>query len=183
MFNCLFMDELTATTHPPSRLPRKSGLRTACTFVFALGLWKICTGVDPASWILGIPAAGLFTWFSLTGAKSDYRVHFQALPSFLLYFVIQSFRTGVDVAHRALHPEREINPGFCTYPARLPPGSPRALFTNMISLLPGTLSWSLVDGIHKVHLLSGHPLILEELAALESRVGRLFGIDLPEDLF
>jgi hypothetical protein len=34
-----------------------------------------------------------------------------------------------------------------------------------------------------VHLLSGHPLILEELAELESRVGRLFGIDLPKELF
>ncbi len=151
-------------------------------FVFALVLWKICTGYDPSSWILGIPAAGLFTWFSLTQAESNYRIRFRALPAFLVYFLSQSVLTGLDVAKRALHPEREINPGFCTYPARLPPGSPRALFANMISLLPGTLSWSLVDGVHKVHLLSGHPMILEELAILESRVGKLFGLDLPEEM-
>jgi multicomponent Na+:H+ antiporter subunit E len=174
---------MTNAEDTQTQSPGKHSLRTVGTFLFALLLWKICTGYDPASWILGIPAAGLFTWFSVTRAESDYHIHFRALPAFLLYFLIQSFRTGVDVARRALHPEREINPGFCAYPARLPPGTPQAMFANMISLLPGTLSWSLVDGIHKVHLLSGHPLILEELAQLESRVGKLFGLDIPEELF
>ncbi|MEX2607500.1 MAG: Na+/H+ antiporter subunit E [Kiritimatiellia bacterium] len=172
-----------SSTNPSDKLSRHRWLRAAGTFVFALLLWKICTGYDPASWVLGIPAAGLFTWFSLSMTESGHRIHFRTLPAFFVYFLLQSFRAGLDVARRALHPERDINPGFCTYPARLPPGSPRAVFANMISLLPGTLSWSLVDGVHKVHLLSGHPLILEDLAELESRVGKLFGIDLPKELF
>lgn len=174
-------DTLDAPENPPA--PRPSALRAAGTFLFALLLWKICTGHDPESWIVGIPAAGLFTWFSLSLAESGPRIHLRALPGFAVFFLIQSFRSGLDVARRALHPESEINPGFCTYPSRLPGGSPQALFANMISLLPGTLSWSLIDGVHKVHLLSGHPLILEELAELESRVGKLFGLDLPKELF
>ena len=119
----------------------------------------------------------------MRGWNSDHPLHFRALPPFFLYFLAQSFRTGLDVARRALHPTHEIHPGYCAYPARLPEGKPRAVFANMISLLPGTLSWSISNGAHQVHLLSGHPLILEDLAKLESRVGKLFGIDLPEELF
>ncbi|MCC5847031.1 MAG: Na+/H+ antiporter subunit E [Verrucomicrobia bacterium] len=163
---------------PPTRL-----IRVAGTFALALILWQICTGHDPAGWILGLPAACIFTYIVVKNNEEAHHLHFRALPAFLLYFLTQSFRSGLDVAHRALHPEREINPGFCTYPARLPEGTPQAVFANMISLLPGTLSWSLVDGVHKVHLLSGHPLVLEELAQLESRVGKLFGIELSEELF
>lgn len=152
------------------------------TFLFGLFLWTVLTGVDPDGLVLGLPAAGIFTWFVLAGSGDSPRIRLTAIPGFFVYFLIQSFRTGVDVAWRALHPEREIHPGFCTYPSRLPAGSPRALFANMISILPGTLSWGLEDGLHKIHLLAGHPMILEELAQLESRVGRLYGIDLPEEL-
>jgi len=152
-------------------------------FASSVLLWAICTGLDPAGWIVGLPACLLFTWVTLTNQRTRHPVRFRAMPAFLLYFLIQSFRTGLDVARRALHPTREIHPGFCKYPARLPEGTPQAVFANMISLLPGTLSWSLSDGFHHVHLLSGHPLILEDLAELESRVGRLFGIELPKELF
>ncbi len=164
-------------------VPRTRLTRVAGIFALGLLLWQICTGHDPAGWVLGLPAAAIFTYIAVKNAASPrHPLRLRALPPFLLYFLTQSFRSGLDVAHRALHPEREINPGFCTYAARLPEGTPQAVFANMISLLPGTLSWSLVDGVHKVHLLSGHPLVLEELAQLESRVGKLFGIELSEDL-
>jgi len=140
----------------------------------------LCAGFDVESWILGVPAAVLFGVFATAPTPPPHPLRWLAVPGFLGYFVVQSFRTGLDVAQRALHPEREIHPGFCRYPARLPEGTPRAVFANMISLLPGSLSWSLEDGIHHVHLLAGHPLVFEELAELESRVGRLFGVDLPE---
>lgn len=178
---------------PPSRLHlflRQPG-RSLSNFGTGLVLWIICTGYQPEnrmridleSWVLGVPAALLFAWFRVAESEENLRIHIRSLPGFLCYFLFQSFRTGVDVAYRALHPEREINPGFCTYASRLPEGSPRALFANMISVLPGTLSWSLVDGVHKIHLLAGHPLILEDLCQLEARVGRLYGLDLPEELF
>jgi multisubunit Na+/H+ antiporter MnhE subunit len=163
----------------PNRTPLS---RVVLVFAFSLGLWTLCTGIDPESWVVGLPACVLFTATVMLNRNRAHPLHFRALPGFLLYFVLQSFRTGMDVARRALHPVREIHPGFCNYPARLPRGTPQAVFANMITLLPGTLSWCIEDDVHKVHLLSGHPLILEDLAKLESRVGRLFGLDLPEDL-
>lgn len=158
-------------------LPRS---RTLFTFGLGLLLWKICTGYDPDSWILGIPAAGLFTYFVVRGSENEPRIRCRALPGFLLYFLVQSFKTGVDVARHALLSGANVSPGFTQYRSRLPEGSPRAVFANMISLLPGTLSWSLIDDVHKIHMLEGNPLAYEELAELEARVGKLYGIDLPE---
>ncbi|MCC5844714.1 MAG: Na+/H+ antiporter subunit E [Verrucomicrobia bacterium] len=167
------------STAPPPSAPRKLP-RAIFTFAFGLVLWKVCTGYDPESWVLGIPAAGLFTYFVITGAEDGPRIRFRALPGFLVYFLVQSFRTGIDVARHAILTGHQVNPGFTQYRSRLPEGSPRAVFANMISLLPGTLSWSLIDDIHKIHMLEGNPLAYEELAELEARVGKLYGIDLPE---
>lgn len=154
--------------------------RILSSFLLGLFLWILCTGYDPDSWVLGIPAAGLFTYFILTGSGNTPRIRLHALPAFLLYFLIQSFKTGVDVARHALLTGQHVNPGFTQYRSRLPEGPPRAVFANMISLLPGTLSWSLMDDIHKIHMLEGNPMAYEELAALEVRVGKLYGINLPE---
>lgn len=159
-----------------------SALRTLLTFLLGLLLWKICTGIDPESWILGLPAALLFTYFVRAAPPDAPPLRLRHLPGFALYFLLQSFRTGIDVARRALTPGQTVHPGFARYTSRLPPGSPRAVFANMISLLPGTLSWSLEDGIHKIHMLEGDPLLYEELAELEARVARLYGITLPESL-
>jgi multicomponent Na+:H+ antiporter subunit E len=152
-------------------------------FLLGLLLWRVCTGPDPLSWILGLPAAGLFAGFVLQRGEEGphfLRIRFRALPGFFVYFLLQSFRAGIHVARHALHPLNDIHPGFTTYRSRLPEGAPRAVFANLISILPGTLSWSLEDGVHKVHLLSGHPLVFEELAQLEGRVGRLYGLKLEE---
>ena len=162
--------------------PPNTKSRALITFVLGLGLWKICTGYDPASWILGVPAAGLFTYFVITGSEDEPRIRFRALPGFLLYFLYQSLKTGVDVARHALMTGQHVSPGFTQYRSRLPEGAPRTVFANMISLLPGTLSWSLIDDMHKIHMLEGNPLAYEELAELEARVGKLFGIDLPDIL-
>jgi multicomponent Na+:H+ antiporter subunit E len=164
--------------------PSRPRPRTRALLTFALGLllWKVCTGYDPESWVLGVPAAGLFTYFVVLGSENEPRIRIRAVPGFLVYFLIQSFKTGVDVARHALTTGQHVHPGFTQYRSRLPEGSPRAVFANMISLLPGTLSWSLIDDMHKIHMLQGNPLAYEELAELESRVGKLYGIDLPESL-
>ncbi len=175
------MPASSAEPQSPSQ-PLHPWYRVLLVLASALLLWSICTALDPAGWILGVPASLLFTWTVFSNERSRHPLRFRALPGFLLYFIFQSFRTGLDVARRALHPKREIHPGFCDYPSRLPEGVPQAVFANMITLLPGSLSWSLTEGVHKIHLLSGHPMILEELAQLESRVGELFGIEIPEEL-
>jgi len=152
------------------------------TLALGLALWKICTGHDPQSWILGVPAALLFTWQVHANREQGPRLRFRRLPRFFIYFLAQSVRNGLDVSRRALHPLHEVQPGFTRYPSRLPAGAPRTVFANMISMLPGTLSWSLVDNVHKIHMLSGNPLIYEELMELESLVGSLYGIHLPRNL-
>ncbi len=166
---------------PPLHSRPLAAFRWIGSFLLGALLWTTCTGPDPESWILGLPAALAFA-LGIQGGRSKNapRIRFRALPGFLVFFLAMSLRTGVDVARRALFEGHGVHPGFTKYRARLPEGSPRAVFANLISLLPGTLSWSLADGVHKVHVLSGHPLIYEELADLERRVGRLYGIHLEE---
>ncbi|MES9944702.1 MAG: Na+/H+ antiporter subunit E [Candidatus Thiodiazotropha sp.] len=51
--------------------------------------------------------------------------------------------SGLDVAWRAFHPRMPITPELIVYPLRLPPGLPRVILVNTVSLLPGTLGTEL----------------------------------------
>ena len=58
---------------------------------------------------------------------------------------IDILKGGVYVAWRAFDPRMPITPELIEYPLRLPPGLPRVILVNMVSLLPGTLSAELGD--------------------------------------
>lgn len=91
------------------------------------------------------------------------------------FFLIRSLLGGADVAWRAFHSGMPIAPDLIEYPLRLPPGLPQVFMANTVSLLPGTLSASLNQGIQKLHVLDGRNGVLAELEAVEQRVARMFG--------
>jgi multicomponent Na+:H+ antiporter subunit E len=98
------------------------------------------------------------------------------LPGFALYFLAQSLATGLHVARLALSPRSAWQPGWLELPSRLPEGPPRALFANLVSLLPGTLCGDLDrHGVHHIHLLQTQRDPEPSLRALERRVGCLYG--------
>jgi multicomponent Na+:H+ antiporter subunit E len=101
------------------------------------------------------------------------------LAVFFAWFVRESFRGGIDVAWRALHPRMPVSPALIEYRLKLPPGLPRSVMVGVVSLLPGTLSVLLHDdGRLQVHALT--PRAADGLAELERRVSRLFSIGSPE---
>jgi multicomponent Na+:H+ antiporter subunit E len=67
-----------------------------------------------------------------------------------------------------------ITPELIEYPLRLPPGLPRVILVNTVSLLPGTLSAELVGQVLRVHVLDSLGDFLAELEALEKRVRRMW---------
>jgi len=156
---------------PAQRLP---------AFVLGLLLWAICAEGNAESWLIGLPAALLFAWVTPPRCASTPRLRLLAVPRFLVYFLLQSLRGAWDVAWRALSPAGHLQGGFARYVPRLPDGAPRALFANIISLLPGTLSWALEGDALDVHMLQASPDSLRELAELEREVGRLYGWVPPE---
>lgn len=148
---------------------------TARLVLFAL-IWLVLVGVDPVSWIVGIPSVLLATFAAarlstLVGADpSPLR-----LVAFVPFFVWESVLGGVDVARRVLSPRLRIDPALISYRPRLRGAAANVVFLDTISLLPGTLSADIRHGVIQVHALDGEVSVVTGLERLEERVARLFG--------
>jgi multicomponent Na+:H+ antiporter subunit E len=127
--------------------------------------------------VFALLGAGVGAWLT-PGEAYPWRP--MRLAGFFAWFVRESFRGGVDVAWRALHPRLPVSPRLVDYRLKLPPGLPRSMMVGVISLLPGTLSVQLrEDGHLQVHALT--PRAADGLAELERRIGHLFSIDVTEN--
>lgn len=160
-------------------------VRLVTRFMLLAGLWMVIVDADPSSWMIGIPTVGLATWVSLR--LSDRRVSIQptrlkliGLIRFLPYFALDSLRGGIDVASRVMRPRLNIDPGFQRYVPRLSNPSAQVVFLDSISLLPGTLSADLRDGVIEVHALDVRSDLTPELLRLERLVAGVFGETLQE---
>lgn len=168
----------------PDAVTRR-GLRGAGRFLLFATLWLIVAGPEPTSWIIGGPTIALAAWVSLgLGGRFD-RPHpsglrLLGLMRFIPYFAIESLRGGLDVAARVMRPRVRIDPGFLRYPVRLRSPSAQVVFIDSISLLPGTLSADLRNGVIDVHALDISADLEPELERLEGRVARVFGERLTE---
>ena len=93
-----------------------------------------------ADLVVGAVAALAAVWTSLhLLPPGTSRVRPSALAGLVLRFLWQSVVAGTDVARRALDPRLPLRPGFVVYPAGLPHGPARNMFTTLMSLLPGTV--------------------------------------------
>lgn len=169
--------------HRPDTFVEQGLLRFAAprAAVFAL-LWWVLTEGEPSSWWIGVPiviASALASWGLRAGHAWSWRP--VGLARFLAVFLWESFRGGLDVAFRALHPRRPLAPDFKVYTLRLPVGPARVFLANTLSLLPGTLSADIRDECLTVHVLDGNLPVLEDLPVLEVLVADLFGLSVEGD--
>jgi multicomponent Na+:H+ antiporter subunit E len=145
--------------------------------------WALLEGRS-SLWPAAVPAvaAALAAGLALSPPRRGPRVvRPQAFPFFLWTFVRGSARGAVDVAALAFHPRLSLAPGFVEVPLRLPRGAPQSLFAATVSLLPGTLSARVEEDVLTVHVLDEARPTREALGALESRVGALFGVVVPDE--
>ncbi|MBK1619369.1 hypothetical protein CKO42_13155 [Lamprobacter modestohalophilus] len=159
-------------------------LRFLPRLILFTALWLVIAGSDPSSWIIGLPTVLFATLSSLRLASAQptqSALRLGGLLRFLPFFVVESIRGGIDVASRVLRPRVRINPGFQSYRPRLDHPGARVLFLDSISLLPGTLSADMRDGVIEVHALDIGSDLVPELQRLERLVGRVFGQTLEED--
>jgi len=145
-----------------------------------VALWLVIAGSDPGSWIIGIPTVLFATWASLrlnpqTTAAGRSGMRLFGILRFAPYFVFQSICGGLDVAQRVFRPTLRIYPGFQSYRPRLNDPIARVVFLDSISLLPGTLSADMRDGLIQIHALDARGDLQPELARLEAAVAMLFG--------
>jgi multicomponent Na+:H+ antiporter subunit E len=154
---------VTGDTAP--RASRVAAGRAVLFFVF----WLMIAGSDPADLPIGAAAAALATWASLRLLPpSRVRLRAWALTGFILHFLGQSVRSGVQVAWLAFRPSMPINPGFIAYRTDLS-GSTLSAFCAVSSLLPGTLPTGRDDeGEVLIHCLDVSQPVAADLAREEA---------------
>ncbi|MGK9066117.1 Na+/H+ antiporter subunit E [Stutzerimonas chloritidismutans] len=134
-------------------------------------LWLSFSGGE--GWSLGIPSVLLATLVSLWLGRRPWHPALPALPGFILFFLMRMLAGGWDVAVRALHPRRPLQPAWLDYPLQCSSPQVRLLLSALVGLLPGTLS-SRVDGdCMRVHVLDERQAWQPTVAELERRLQRL----------
>lgn len=141
------------------------------------GLWQVLHWGDPASWVVGLPAAlgGAIAAAALP-AHPRSRIRPAGALKFAAFVGTGVLRGAFDVGVRSLRPDT-LNPGFIPYRTDLPEGAPRRIFALFITLMPGTLTVRLDGTDLTVHALDRSTDVLAELRELEQRIAALFGVD------
>jgi len=159
-----------------------SPLRTAsrAAVVRSIGFflfWVIVAGFKVMDLVVGLLAALVTTWVSLTLMPPGHgRVRPIKLATYALRFFRQSVIAGLDVAWRALSPRMPLQPGFITYRTQLPEGRTRYTFYTVSSLLPGTLpTGSDASGSTAIHCLDVTQPVARQLAEEESLFAEALG--------
>lgn len=146
--------------------------------LFAL-LWWALTDGRPDSWGVGGVAVAFATAASLRLLPPvPTYVSRIGLLRFLIFFVRESLRGGVQVAWFALRPRLALKPGIHEVELRLPAGLSRVLLADTLSLLPGTLSVELDGDRLCLHVLDATAPIEAEVRTAETRLAQMLGLPL-----
>jgi len=165
-------------TSPGRFVPEAAAARIAWAaqgFSVLVAVWLIFDG--PAHWPVGLFAAaagGMLAGWLSSGPAFWWNP--LRLAAFAWFFLVESFRGGIDVAWRSLHPALPVMPHPFRQPIGLPEGQPSTLLISVISLLPGTLSAELErrERILVVHTLTAGGE--HAVARLKRRIARLFSL-------
>jgi len=144
-------------------------------FGFALLWWVLTGGRLDAAWLGGIGIL-MATWASLKLVPPSRGLNALPFLRFLAFFFWNSACGGFQVALLALRPRTSLDPVMLTFHLDLPPGAPRILMVNVISLMPGTLGVGLDDTKLRLHVLDAKLPVADSVRALEARIMHLFGV-------
>ncbi|MBK8010294.1 MAG: Na+/H+ antiporter subunit E [Deltaproteobacteria bacterium] len=132
-----------------------------------------------SSLIVGAPAIAIGTWLAVRLPRgAPWRLRLRALPGFGIFFVVHSFKGGVEVAIQSLFGSRRIQPGIVRFQTRVEHEPTRLFLAAIIGLLPGTLVAGVESSMLLVHALNTTSDVEANLRVLEGRVARLFGVEL-----
>ena len=136
-------------------------------------LWWALTGGQPSGLLFGAVLVLAVTALSVRSIAPVGTLRFSALPAFLIFFLSEMFKGGLDVARRALHPRLPIRPDFRIFLFRSHGRGQQVLLAWTAGLLPGTVSVELGDGELEIHVLDDRMPVEETLRRLERRIDAL----------
>lgn len=139
----------------------------------ALIWWVLTEGAG--GWLLGAPAVVLAVAASLALAPADASLRLSpvGLARYLAVFVARSVVAGLQVARLAFAPRVALAPAQHAIVTTLPPGLPRVVLANTLTLQPGTLSVALEGDRLRVHVLDDSQPLEDDVRALEARIGAM----------
>ncbi len=155
---------------------RKKILLTCILFLF----WVIFTATLALyDLVLGAVSSALVAVLTvaLLGRALDPRITpmvLLRLPVFMVRLIWEIVKANYDVAKIILNPRLPIDPRIVEYRTYLPDDLPRTVFSDSITLTPGTVTVELTGDMLNVHCLC--PYHQEGLAGLERLVAWLFGV-------
>lgn len=161
----------TASIHLAKSLLLRAGVFATLWWILAEGSF-LAWGVGLASVVLALIASLIL----LPPAPS--RLSLLGAASFLVFFLLQSFSGGVQVARMALRPRPDLRPAVLDIPLRLPEGGARLLLAATLNLLPGTLSAGLEGGHLRMHVLDQRFPSESAVRAVETRIARLLSLSM-----
>lgn len=161
-------------TDPLDREPGQLGRWLRHLLLFYV-LWLLLSQFRADFLLPGIPAAAVAAVSSvLIWHKRGRRLSLLALPAYLLHFLWRSLIGGLDVAARAFHPRLPLSPGYLRYRFRSTDETEQVVFSDAVTLMPGTLVVRLDRREALFHALSSDVTSQEELEKEERNLGRLF---------
>lgn len=157
-------------------------MKTRSFFLRALfygAVWWVLTAGDPAGWVLGAVCTTLSTLLSLRlYPPIGRRLRLAGIPPFVLFFIVNSVRGGLQVAALAIKPGLDLHPAILDIPLRLRDEPDQLFLAGVLNLLPGTLAAGLDRDHLQLHVLDRRAPIEDEVCEAEARVAGLFGADL-----
>lgn len=157
----------------------KTMWRSARWVLLLLVVWVLLTAGNLASWIIGLPfiiiAILLQPSKETLSAKSSPLVNIIALLQFCYFFIVESFRGGIDVSRRVLARKPQTKPVFYNYSMQLKLPHAQQIFISSISLLPGTLCADVNMNQLQIHVLDQQADTTSGIKRLELLVGKIFG--------
>jgi multicomponent Na+:H+ antiporter subunit E len=147
-------------------------------FVFFFCIWLVVADWKASDFPVGIAAAVLALWISVTLSRPtpvDIRIAPLARLAFRLLSC--SILAGVDVARRALLPRLDLRPGFVNAPLTLEPGTICNGFLLYQSLQPGTLPTGVEGHELVVHCLDASQPVIAAVEADEALFKRAIGCE------
>lgn len=139
-------------------------------------IWWILAGGHPDSWTIGLPSIALAVMLSLRLLPPlGVRISLPGLLGFSVFFVLNSVRSGFQVAAMTLKPRLDVQPRILAFPLGLKNENAQVLLATTLSLLPGTVCIDLKNNYLFLHVIDYRMPIEEEVRAAEYRVAKLFG--------
>lgn len=145
-----------------------------------IALWLVLTQASLASWVIGIPFILLalvvcVQCFSSGDQQQIQAINIHGVLRFILYFVWESIRGGIDVVRVVMSAKPGLDSQFFDYQISLQNSIARQFFISSISLLPGTLSADWNADTARIHALDLNTDTSNGVKILEQKIADIFG--------